>query len=109
MRNNTVVESNLYEFLEFPEMILTNSKGITIASTNRTFNYVQFFDEWWQIASKNEVLVRQCGWDRSLQMRSEDIIIQIFDETGTVIGILNSASPCDVIKEKDHLFFGDSN
>ena len=42
-------------------------------------------------------------------MTSEDIIIQIFDDDGEFIGILNSATPCDVISSKSALFYGDSN
>jgi hypothetical protein len=109
LRDNLKIESDDYGELQFPEMILTNVKGITIASSDRTYNYVQSFDEWWIVASENKVLVRECGYDRSIQMNSEDIIIQIFDKNDEFIGILNSASTCDVISDKPVLFFGDSN
>jgi hypothetical protein len=109
LRDNLKVESDDYGDLQFPEMILTNSKGANVASTDRTYNYIQFFDEWWIVASENKVLVRECGYDRSIQMNSEDIIIQIFDKNDEFIGILNSASTCDVISDKPALFFGDSN
>jgi len=109
LRENLVVESEEYGELVFPEMILTNAKGVTVASTDRTYNYIQHLEEWWIVASQNNVLVRQCGYDRSIQMNSEDIIIQIFDENGEFIGILNSASTCDVILNKEALFYGDSN
>ena len=109
MRNNLNVTSDEYGELQFPEMILTNAKGVNVASTDRTYNYIQFFDEWWIVASENKVLVRECGYDRSIQMNSEDIIIQIFDKNDEFIGILNSASTCDVISDKPALFFGDSN
>ncbi len=109
MRNNLNVTSDEYGELIFPEMILTNAKGASVASTDRTYNYIQFFEEWWIVASENKVLVRQCGYDRSIQMNSEDIVIQIFDKNGEFIGILNSASTCDVILDKTVLFYGDSN
>jgi len=108
LRENLVVESEDYGELLFPEMILTNAKGANVASTDRTYNYIQNEDEWWIVASQNDVLIRLCGWDRSIQMTSEDIIIQIFDDDGEFIGILNSASTCDVV-EKGVLFYGDSN
>jgi hypothetical protein len=109
LRNNLKVESADYGDLQFPEMILTNAKGANVASTNGTYNYIQFFDEWWIVASENKVLVRECGYDRSIQMNSEDIIFQIFDKNDEFIGILNSASTCDVILDKETLFYGDSN
>ena len=104
-----LLESEKYGELLFPEMILTNAKGVNIASTDRTFNYIQNEDEWWIVASQNDVLIRQCGWDKSIQMTSEDIIIQIFNGNGEFVGILNSASTCDVISSKSALFYGDSN
>ncbi len=61
------------------------------------------------MASQNDVLVRQCGPDKSINMNSEDIIIKIFDERGEFIGILNSATPCNVILDKPLAFYGDSN
>jgi len=108
LRENLKVESEDFGELLFPEMILTNAKGVNVASTDRTFNYIQNKQEWWIVASQNDVLVRKCGFDKSIKMTSEDIIIQIFDD-GKFIGILNSASTCDVILNKGALFFGDSN
>ena len=95
--------------IQFPEMILTNTKGATITSTERTYNYIQSEYEWWQVASQNDVLVRQCGPDKSINMNSEDIVIQIFDDGKEFIGILNVATPCDVILNKPLAFYGDSN
>jgi hypothetical protein len=109
LRENLVVNSKEYGQIQFPEMILTNAKGATISSTDRTYNYIQTNDEWWQVASQNDVLVRQCGPDKSINMNSEDIIIKIFDDRGEFIGILNSATPCNVILNKPLFFYGDSN
>ena len=109
MRNKLNVTSDKFGELQFPEMILTNAKGVNVASTDRTYNYIQFFEEWWIVASENKVLVRECGYDRSVQMNSEDIIIQIFDKNDKFIGILNSASTCDVISDRTTQFYGDSN
>jgi len=110
LRNNLLVESADYGELQFPEMILTNNKGVNVASTNRTYNYIQFHEEWWDVAYEIKVLVRECGWDKSVQMSSEDIIIKIFDKNDEFIGILNSASTCNVILDEHKIrFFGDSN
>jgi len=109
LRKNLVVESEEFGELLFPEMILTNNKGVNVASTNQTYNYVQNKQAWWIAASENEVLVRDCGFDRSIEMNSEDILIQIFNENMGFVGILNSASICDVILTKPAIFYGDSN
>jgi hypothetical protein len=108
LRNNLVMQSEFGE-MEFPEMILTNAYGANIGSTQRTYNYIQSLDEWWQVAVANDVLVRECGWDKSIKMTSEDIIIAIYDDTGELAGVLNSATQCDVILNKSPSFYGDSN
>ena len=109
LRENLVVQTEEFGEIQFPEMILTNAKGATITSTERTYNYIQSEYEWWQVASQNDVLVRQCGPDKSINMNSEDIVIQIFDDGKEFIGILNVATPCDVILNKPLAFYGDSN
>ena len=109
LRENLVINTKEYGKIQFPEMILTNAKGATISSTDRTYNYIQTDEEWWQVASQNDVLVRQCGPDKSINMNSEDIIIKVFDERGGFSGILNSATPCNVILNKPLFFYGDSN
>ena len=109
LRENLEVHTKEYGVIQFPELILTNAKGATIASTDRTYNYIQTNDEWWKVASENDVLVRQCGPDKSINMNSEDIVIKVFDERGEFMGILNSATPCNVILNKPLFFYGDSN
>ena len=109
LRENLEVHTKEYGVIQFPELILTNAKGATIASTDRTYNYIQTNDEWWKVASENDVLVRQCGPDKSINMNSEDIIIKVFDERGEFIGLLNTATPCNVILNKPLFFYGDSN
>jgi len=109
LRENLVVESEEFGELIFPEMILTNNKGVNVASTDRTYNYVQNKEAWWIASSENKVIVRDCGFDRSIKMNSEDILIKIFNENREFVGILNSASTCDVIFTKPAIFYGDSN
>ena len=109
LRQNLVVPSDDFVEFQFPEMILTNSKGINVASTERTFNYIQNQDEWWQVAFEKDGLIRHCGKDISINMSSEDIIIKIFNHRGEFIGILNAATPCDVVLVKPPNFYGDSN
>jgi hypothetical protein len=109
LKESLILQNSQFGEIEFPELILTNSKGVTIASTERTYNYIHSQDEWWQVASQNDVLIRQCGPDQSINMDSEDIIIKIYDNNEKFIGILNAATPCDVILDKPRAFYGDSN
>jgi len=103
------MQSEEFGEIVFFEFILTDACGVNVAITERTYNYIQYPDEWWQLAKANDILVRQCGWDKSVKMSSEDIIIAIYDEKGDFTGILNSATACDVILNKPAYFYGDSN
>ncbi len=106
---NLEMQSEEFDEIVFFEFILTNSYGANVAITERTYNYIQSPDEWWQVAVENDVLVRECGWDKSVKMTSEDIIIAIYGDKGKFVGVLNSATACDVIMNKSPAFFGDSN
>lgn len=109
LRENLQHQSEEFGNVIFFEFILTNACGVNVSITEITYNYVQYSNEWWQVAKANDMLVRQCGWDRSVQMSSEDIIISIFDNDGEFAGIINSATACDVILNKPPSFYGDSN
>ena len=109
LRENLQHQSEEFDNVTFFEFILTNACGVNVSITEITYNYVQYSNEWWQVAKANDMLVRQCGWDRSVQMSSEDIIISIFDNDGEFAGIINSATACDVILNKPPSFYGDSN
>lgn len=109
LRESVTVQSEEFGEIQFPEIILTNSKGVTIASSKLTFNYIHKYDDWWKVASKNDILVRQCGLDSSIGMSSEDIIIKIYNSENKFVGILNAATQCDVILQKPIFFYGDSN
>ncbi len=109
LRENLVMQSEEFDEILFGEFILTNSYGANVAITTRTYNYIQSPDEWWQVTVENGFLTRECGWDKSVQMTSEDIIIAIYDDNEEFVGVLNSATSCDVIQSKSPTFFGDSN
>ena len=109
LRQNLNVTSEEFGQILFPEMIITNAKGVNVASSHRTYNYVQSQDDWWLAVKEHGEIVRYCGFDRSIKMNSEDILLKIYNENGTFVGILNSASECNVIDDKPGAFFGDSN
>jgi len=86
LRENLVLQSEEFGEIAFFEFILTDACGVNVAITERTYNYIQYPDEWWQVAKANDILVRQCGWDKSIKMSSEDIIISIYDDGGKFAG-----------------------
>jgi hypothetical protein len=109
LRENIVFHDEEFGEIIFAEHILTNAYGANVAITERTYNYIQSPEEWWIKAKDNEILIRQCGFDVSVKMWSEDIILAIYDDKEEFVGVLNTATSCNVIEKKSPFFEGDSN
>ena len=106
LRKNLTTSSSQFGDLIYGEHILTNVYGGNVAITVKSDNYDQSRDDWWQYMfhDKNGLpFARECEFDKSADMNSEDLVIKIKDENGELIGILNSATPCDVILNKKSL------
>jgi hypothetical protein len=101
LRDNLIIQSDNFDNVTFGEHILTNVYGGNVAISVKTDNYDQSRDDWWQQAfydKDGRPFARQCEFDSSAEIFSEDLIIKIKDnESGEFIGILNSATPCDVL------------
>ena len=103
LRDNLITPSHQFGDLRYGEHILTNVYGGNVAITVKSDNYDQSRDDWWQYMfhdRKGLPFARECEFDKSADMNSEDIVIKITDENDEFIGILNSATPCDVIVNK---------
>ena len=103
LRDNLITPTNEFGDLIYGEHILTNVYGGNVAITVKSDNYDQSRDDWWQYMfhdRKGLPFARECEFDKSADMNSEDIVIKITDENDEFIGILNSATPCDVIVNK---------
>jgi len=91
-------QSENFGEINFGELILTNSFGANTAITTKTDNFDQGIEEWWQITEQHGLYVKSCEWDDSAVMWSEDISIRI-DDNGKILGVLNVATPCDVLEK----------
>ena len=93
LKTKTVIESEKYGEVLFPEIILANALGANVASTIRTEDYKQS-DEGWFIKVKDEYfLVRNVMWDESAKIYSADLVFKIVDDDGKFIGVLKVATP----------------
>ena len=102
LRDNLVIQSDEFVHVTFGEHILTNMYGPNVAVSIKTDNYDQSQDEWWQQSYRDidgQPFARECEFDSSAGIFSEDIVIKINDLNGEFIGILNSATPCDVTQD----------
>ena len=98
LRDNLNNNSEKYGNVIFGELILTNKYGANTAITTKSDNFDQGAEDWWKISEQYDLYVKDCEWDDSAAMESEDVIIRI-EENGEILGVLNSATPCDVLQK----------
>jgi hypothetical protein len=93
LRENSVITTDQFGDVLFPEIIITNAYGANVAQSIRTEDYNQADESWWLRAKTVPVHFREVSWDSSAEIYSSDIIIRIVDEDGNFIGVLNAATP----------------
>lgn len=77
---------------EHAELFITDRYGANIAATNRTSDYYQADEEWWQAAYNNgegNVYIGQPGFDASSQTFAVILVVPLFREN-ELAGILRS-------------------
>jgi putative methionine-R-sulfoxide reductase with GAF domain len=73
------------------EIILTNQQGVNLAVSNRTSDYYQADEEWWQVAYREGLYISQPEYDESSQTLALIVAVGIREDTsGTVIGVLRT-------------------
>lgn len=77
-----------YNFSLFGEVFLTNKYGAVIALTDKTTDYYQADESWWQVAKDNGLFIDEVSYDESANIYSLDLIIRIDDEEDQFLGIL---------------------
>ena len=93
LKTKSVIPTEEFGDVLFPEIIVTNAYGANVAITSRTDDYNQGDEVWWFKARNLDVQFRPQEWDESARIFSSDIIIKIVDEQGYFIGVLNAATP----------------
>jgi GAF domain-containing protein/HAMP domain-containing protein len=77
------------------EIFVTDQYGANVAATNRTSDYYQADEEWWQVAYNNgqgAVYIGQPEFDESSGVTALNIAVPLYGDntTGTVVGVLRS-------------------
>ncbi len=94
----------LNQFPEEVEVFLTDKKGLNIAMTDRTSDYLQADESWWQVAfnnGKGQTFIDEVELDASTGVYAMNIGVPVFDrQHKEVIGILRgSLDISQVVKE----------
>jgi len=92
---NNEISSELRNFREqFPqqvEVFLTDTQGVNIASTNRTSDYLQADEEWWQTAYKDGQYIGQPEFDESSKTIAMNMAVTIRQNgDGEILGVLRT-------------------
>ena len=90
-RTSTQLRQFQQNFSQHVEVFLTNQQGINIAATNRTSDYYQGDEAWWQVAYRERIYIGQPEYDESTKTTVVIIAIAIRDEESrNVLGILRT-------------------
>ncbi len=81
---------NKHGYPLFPEIFITNRFGANIAQTNKTTDYYQANEQWWQIARKDGLFVDDVNCDESSNTFSIDIGVRIDDAKGNFLGVIKT-------------------
>ena len=75
---------------KYAEIFVTNVYGANIAQSEKTSDYIQNDELWWQKAKENGLFLSEGGYDESAGVYSSDIAIRILDEEGNFLGVLKA-------------------
>ena len=88
------------QFPQHVEVFLTDRQGLNVASTNRTSDYYQGDEEWWQTAAQQGVYIGQPEYDESSKTVAINMAAAIYAENGTdVVGVLRSTVDFNTLAE----------
>ncbi len=75
------------------EVFVTDRFGAVVAATNRTSDYVQSDEDWWQTAyaaGRGGLFIGQPEYDDSAGLMGIDLAVPVRDQAGAVIGVLRT-------------------
>ncbi|MEW6088825.1 MAG: sensor histidine kinase [bacterium] len=91
-----LLRDNINYQANYMEIFVTDKRGVVIAATNKTSDYYQADETWWQKAynsGNGENYIDKIGFDSSANLYSLDICLPIRDKKdNNVIGIIKAVS-----------------
>lgn len=92
-----------YGYNVFTEVFVTNKYGANVAQSQKTTDYYQADEQWWQEATRNGTYLEDVKYDKSSDVYSIAICHRIDDENGKFIGVLkavlNIREVIDILEE----------
>lgn len=87
LRKYQSLYKNEYGYEVFPEVFITNKYGANVAQTNKTSDYNQGDEYWWQQSKEKGFWVSDVIFDESSKSVGLEIGIKINDENNNFLGI----------------------
>jgi PAS domain S-box-containing protein len=81
---------NKYDYPLLGEIFITNRFGANVAQTNKTTDYYQADEQWWQIARKEGLFISDVRYDESSGTFSTEIAVRIDDASGNFLGVIKA-------------------
>jgi len=79
-----------YGYPVFVEIFVTNRFGAVIAETNKTLDYRQDDESWWQVARERGFSVGNVAYDESSRTYAISVGIRIVDASGNFAGVMKA-------------------
>jgi putative methionine-R-sulfoxide reductase with GAF domain len=77
------------QFPQHVELFLTGIQGFSIATTNRTSDYLQADEEWWQTAYRDGLYIGQPEYDASSKAVAMNMAVAV-RQKGKIVGVLRT-------------------
>ena len=91
-----------YDFYE--EIFVTNKFGANVGQSQRTSDYYQADEEWWQISKEKDFYVSQIEFDESVGEFTITIAVSVYDDKEDFVGVIKAViSSKGIIKESEVL------
>ena len=85
----------------FIEMFFTEEHGFNVAYNNKTSDFVQIGEEWWDTAWSQGTYISPVEYDDSAGIFSIEISVRIEDAGGKPLGVLKAVLDIDALHEAD--------
>ena len=74
----------------FKEVFFTDKHGYNVAYTNKTSDFVQAGEAWWDIAWEKGLYISEVVFDRSANIAGMNLAMRIDDDQGRPVGVLKA-------------------
>lgn len=87
LRQTLNSENILFNGKVYGEIFMTNAYGVNVIESDKTSDYRQNDEVWWQEARKNGIYIGGTEFDKSSGIASYTVAARINDENGNFIGV----------------------